>query len=154
MRASGFGVVGLVFVVLAADGNAQTAAQRNRFHELGRRELPDDPPGFVPLRTLPSGPPTRTVLHPRYDFAQVNVDSGGNNIVGDAANEPSIAVDPTNPMRIAIGWRQFDTVASNFRQAGWAFLLGTKEHNLAKVEVVSSNLIARSNSFTAARKPS
>ncbi|MEY2550014.1 MAG: hypothetical protein QOG12_158, partial [Verrucomicrobiota bacterium] len=52
---------------------------------------------------------------------QVNVDASGNNIVGDAANEPSIAVDPTNPNRMAIGWRQFETVASNFRQAGWGY---------------------------------
>ena len=27
---------------------------------------------------------------------QVNVDAQGQNIVGDAANEPSISVDPTN----------------------------------------------------------
>jgi hypothetical protein len=52
---------------------------------------------------------------------QVNVDENGYNIVGDAANEPSIAVDPTNPSRMAIGWRQFDTTASNFRQAGWGY---------------------------------
>src|SRR4029077_5995033 len=52
---------------------------------------------------------------------QVNVNSSGQNIVGDAANEPSICVDPTNPMRMTIGWRQFDNVSSNFRQAGWAY---------------------------------
>ena len=33
----------------------------------------------------------------------------GNNIVGDAANEPSISVDPTDGNKIAIGWRQFNT---------------------------------------------
>jgi len=54
---------------------------------------------------------------------QVNVDSNGNNLLGDAANEPSIAVDPTNPDRIVIGWRQFDTVTSNFRQAGYGYSL-------------------------------
>ena len=53
--------------------------------------------------------------------AQVNVDQFGQNIVGDAANEPSIAVDPANPNNIAIGWRQFDTISSDFRQAGYAF---------------------------------
>lgn len=52
---------------------------------------------------------------------QVNVGPGGGNISGDAANEPSIAVDPTDPSRIAIGWRQFDTISSNFRQAGVAY---------------------------------
>jgi hypothetical protein len=52
---------------------------------------------------------------------QVNVDANGDNIVGDAANESCIAVDPTNPMRMAIGWRQFDTWQSNFRQAGYGY---------------------------------
>src|SRR3954453_16436117 len=54
-------------------------------------------------------------------FVQVNVNSLGQDIVGDAANEPSIAVDPTNPNRVAIGWRQFNTITSNFRQAGVAY---------------------------------
>jgi len=49
---------------------------------------------------------------------QVNVDASGNNIIGDAANECTISVDPTNLSRMAIGWRQFDDVTSNFRQAG------------------------------------
>ena len=49
---------------------------------------------------------------------QVNVDANGMNIVGDAANEPSISVDPTDGNKIAIGWRQFDTWTSNFREAG------------------------------------
>ena len=47
---------------------------------------------------------------------QVNVDADGNNIVGDAANGPSIAVDPANPDKIVIGWRQFDSVQSEFRE--------------------------------------
>jgi hypothetical protein len=52
---------------------------------------------------------------------QVNVDAAGHNIVGDAANEPTLCIDPTNPNRMAIGWRQFDSVTSDFRQAGWAW---------------------------------
>jgi hypothetical protein len=52
---------------------------------------------------------------------QVNVDANGNNRVGDAANEPSICVDPNNVNRMGIGWRQFDSVASNFREAGFAY---------------------------------
>lgn len=55
------------------------------------------------------------------DGVQVNIDALGNNISGDAANEPSIAIDPTDPRRVVIGWRQFDTIASNFRQAGHAY---------------------------------
>lgn len=52
---------------------------------------------------------------------QANVDANGDNIVGDAANEPSMAIDPVNPDRMVIGWRQFDNVNSNFRQAGYAY---------------------------------
>src|SRR5438445_10159860 len=50
---------------------------------------------------------------------QVNLDANGQNIVGDAANEPSLCLDPNHPDHIAIGWRQFNSVSSDFRQAGW-----------------------------------
>ncbi|MBI1827035.1 MAG: hypothetical protein HY287_09725 [Planctomycetes bacterium] len=56
-----------------------------------------------------------------YTSIQVNVDTYGCNIPGDAGNEPSIAIDPTDPKKIVIGWRQFDSVLSDFRQAGWAY---------------------------------
>jgi hypothetical protein len=52
---------------------------------------------------------------------QVNVDASGQNIVGDAANECSISVDPTDSTKMAVGWRQFDSVLSNFRQGGWGY---------------------------------
>jgi hypothetical protein len=52
---------------------------------------------------------------------QVNVDANGNNIVGDAANEPSISVNPTDGNKTAIGWRQFDTINSDFRQSGYGY---------------------------------
>jgi hypothetical protein len=52
---------------------------------------------------------------------QVNVAPSQQNILGDAANEPSIAVNPLDENEIVIGWRQFDNVLSNFRQAGWAY---------------------------------
>jgi len=65
---------------------------------------------------------------PAYNYSmnsiittQVNVDANGQNIVGDAANEPSIAVDPNDRNRMAIGWRQFNTISNNFRQAGYGF---------------------------------
>ena len=82
------------------------------------REIPDDPPA-APA----AGPRSPAVpwVRGRFESIQVNVDGDDNNILGDAANEPSIAIDPTNPDRIVIGWRQFDTIASNFRQAGWAY---------------------------------
>jgi hypothetical protein len=52
---------------------------------------------------------------------QVNVNSSQQNIVGDAGNEPSIALNPLNADQVVIGWRQFDNVSSNFRQAGWSY---------------------------------
>ncbi|HEY3216280.1 MAG TPA: FlgD immunoglobulin-like domain containing protein [Candidatus Eisenbacteria bacterium] len=83
-------------------------------------ELPDDPPGIAAWSINPRTP-AATVSFGRFTSHQVNVDASGANIVGDAANEPSIAVDPNDPSRIAIGWRQFDTIASNFRQAGYGY---------------------------------
>lgn len=89
--------------------------------ELARRpEVPDDPPG-EPARPSPGAPPAARIRYGRFVSVQVNVDQNGSNVWGDAANEPSIAVDPTNPLVMAIGWRQFDTVGSNFRQAGRAY---------------------------------
>jgi hypothetical protein len=79
----------------------------------------------VPAPTEPGGrvaavSPGAIVTRGGFTSVQVNVDDDGNNILGDAANEPSIAVDPNNPARMAIAWRQFDTVTNNFRQAGMA----------------------------------
>src|SRR2546427_3850489 len=65
--------------------------------------------------------PRTVVSLPSGTSFQANVSGSGQNIAGDAANEPSLCIDPTNPNRIAIGWRQFDSTNSNFRQAGFAF---------------------------------
>ncbi len=51
---------------------------------------------------------------------QVNVDEQGRNIAGDAANEPSLAVDVDDPSHLVMAWRQFDSVSSEHRTAGWA----------------------------------
>ncbi len=59
--------------------------------------------------------------HGPFTSYQVNVDANGQNITGDAANEPSICVDPQDRSKMSIGWRQFNTVSSNFRQAGWGY---------------------------------
>jgi len=76
----------------------------------------------------PPAPPRRMETSPRmisqhgpFNSFQANVDANGNNIVGDAANEPSISVDPTNTNKMVIAWRQFNDVTSNFRQAGWGY---------------------------------
>lgn len=59
--------------------------------------------------------------HGRFTSYQVNVDGNNQNILFDAANEPSISIDLTNRNKMAIGWRQFNSVSSNFRQAGYGF---------------------------------
>lgn len=84
------------------------------------KEIPDDPYIASPRSEHERSPALR-VFRDSHFTVQVNVDAFGQNIVGDAANEPSIAVDGTNPGNIVIGWRQFDTIASNFRQAGYGY---------------------------------
>jgi hypothetical protein len=83
-----------------------------------------------PLETYdnPPAPPRKIETWPRmisqfgsFTSFQVNVDANGNNILGDAANECSISVDPTNLSKMTIAWRQFNSVTSNFRQAGWGY---------------------------------
>jgi Dockerin type I domain/BNR/Asp-box repeat len=78
----------------------------------------DNPP--APPRKIETSPGMISQFGPFISY-QVNVDAQGHNILGDAANEPSIAVDPTDGNKMAIGWRQFDSVTSNFRQAGWGY---------------------------------
>ncbi len=80
----------------------------------------DMPPAPYPLWGIGVSPGMISV-HDQFTSHQVNVNGAGLNITGDAANEPSIAVDPTNGNRMIVGWRQFNSVTSNFRQAGYGF---------------------------------
>ena len=111
------GLLTAISLLLAAAGFSQTVA---------RKPLPTEPlekydnPPAVAARILTISPSLVSQFGP-YTSYQVNVDANGNNRVGDAANEPSICVDPNNPSRMSIGWRQFDSVSSNFRQAGFAY---------------------------------
>jgi hypothetical protein len=100
---------------------ASASAQLAPTHKVPRNEpleRYDNPPG--PPRKIETSP---RMISPYGSFIsyQVNVDANGNNILGDAANECPISVDPTDGNKMTIGWRQFDTVASNFRQAGWGY---------------------------------
>src|SRR5262245_44534835 len=87
------------------------------------------PPLNEPLETfdnLPAPPATETSPRMISQFGvftsyQVNVDQNGQNILGDAANECAISVDPTDGNKMTIGWRQFNDVTSNFRQGGWGY---------------------------------
>jgi hypothetical protein len=108
--------VSLVSLALLPRAFAQTrTSQMNPKQPLERYDMP---PAYI-YRLERS--PRMISPHGVFTSYQVNVDANGNNIVGDAANEPAIAVNPTNGNKMAIGWRQFDSVLSNFRQAGWGY---------------------------------
>ena len=115
-----------VALVLAGSAPAAPAiegagsAEKASFPAAGHEAGPVDQPVTV-LESERRTEPGREWQQGPFTSIQVNVGGSGNNIIGDAANEPSIAVDPRWPNRIAIGWRQFDTIASNFRQAGIGF---------------------------------
>jgi hypothetical protein len=116
----------ILLVSIASIANASAFAQATADRSAGTRPLNpkehsetyDMPPAYI-LR-LESSRRMISRLGPFTSY-QANVDAQGNNIVGDAANEPSIAVDPTDSNKITIGWRQFNTVSSNFRQGGWGY---------------------------------
>src|SRR6201987_497036 len=87
-------------------------------HSRGQLEKYDNPPAYI--YRLDTSPRMISRFGPFVSY-QVNVDANGMNIVGDAANECTISVDPTNGNHMAIGWRQFNSVTSNFRQGGYGY---------------------------------
>src|SRR3954463_11525570 len=110
---------GLLTCLLVLSGAAWTTAQSVRRPLAWERfEKQEDPPMFI-WRTDTS--PGKISQFGGFTSVQVNVNEDGDNIVGDAANEPSITVNPADPTRMAIGWRQFNSNASSFRQGGWAY---------------------------------
>src|SRR5262249_7449171 len=120
MRRSTVSLTLLICLALQIALSSSSAQQAPTWKPYGREpfEKYDNPPaGPRKIETSPR------MISPHGFFIsyQVNVDASGNNIIGDAANECTISVDPTNLSRMAIGWRQFDDVTSNFRQAGYGF---------------------------------
>jgi hypothetical protein len=105
------------FALVSGAASDQTIARKHLSN--GPLEKYDNPPAVAaPARR------TSPALVPQfgpYTSYQVNVDANGNNMIGDAANEPSICVSPLDRNQMSIGWRQFDSVLSNFRQAGFAY---------------------------------
>lgn len=87
----------------------------------GHLETPVPAPSAPVDRSRQPRAPSTTVSRGKLVSVQVNVDASGNDILGDAANEPSLAIDPTDPRNIVAGWRQFDTITDSFRQAGYAY---------------------------------
>src|SRR5438046_3602924 len=111
------GIVLVISLVASSSASAQLAPTwkpRDRW----ALEKYDNPPMYIfQLETSPR----MISQHGPFVSHQVNVDASGQNIIGDAANECSISVDPTNTSKMTIGWRQFNNVASNFRQGGWGY---------------------------------
>jgi hypothetical protein len=133
----------LVFLSAIAAASSQTLAQRPFQKE--PLEKYDNPPAL--LRPMVPSPGLVSQFGPYVSY-QVNVDANGHNIVGDAGNEPSICVDRTNGSKMSIGWRQFDSLSSNFRQAGFAHTTnggrtwvssGVLEHNVFRSDPVLSS---------------
>ncbi|WP_150046213.1 hypothetical protein [Methylomonas rhizoryzae] len=93
-------------------------------HDAADFELPRYLLGGIALWLLACAPPSasaQTYATGAYHSVQINVDAAGNNIVGDAANEPTLAVNPLDANNMVAAWRQFDSAASSFRQGGWAY---------------------------------
>src|SRR2546427_8573021 len=121
MRSSTVLTAGSLICLTLLIALASASAQLAPTHKVPRNEpleRYDNPP--APPRKIETSP---RMISPYGSFVsyQVNVDANGNNILGDAANECVISVDPTDGNKMTIGWRQFDTVTSNFRQAVWGF---------------------------------
>src|SRR5881296_339219 len=121
MRSSTVLTAGSLICLILLIALASASAQLAPTHKVPRNEpleRYDNPP--APPRKIETSPRMISQFGSFTSF-QVNVDANGNNILGDAANECSISVDPTNLSKMTIAWRQFNDVTSNFRQAGWGF---------------------------------
>src|SRR6266536_1913854 len=121
MRSSTVLTTGLLTCLISAVALATAAGQLAPTHKVPRNEpleKYDNPP--APPRKMETSPRMISQFGPFVSY-QVNVDANGQNIIGDAANECAISVDPTNPSKMAVGWRQFNSVLSNFRQGGWGY---------------------------------
>jgi len=104
-----------MFAVLAVPVSAR------EFYRERPMEAPDAQSIYVPQADLQAVQASSTWTVGRFTSVQVNINSAGQDILNDAANEPSMAVDATNRDRIVIGWRQFNSIASSFREAGWGY---------------------------------
>lgn len=112
----------LVLIFLPAIIFSQNRENTKGEKALMHNEITDDL--YVPnANENPETSPAYTIKSSIFFTTQVNINENGENIIGDAANEPSMAIDPTNPNRMFIGWRQFDDVNNNFRQAGIGYTL-------------------------------
>src|SRR6266568_2667607 len=122
LRSFGFSGMGfficLTLLLALASASGQTLAPTRKAPRNEPLEFYDNPP--APPRKIETSPRMISQFGPFVSF-QANVDANGNNIIGDAANECAISVDPTDGNKMTIAWRQFNSVTSNFRQGGWGY---------------------------------
>ena len=59
--------------------------------------------------------------HGVFTSYQVNVDAVATTLSVTPQTSLASPLIRQIPIRMAIGWRQFDTVVSNFRQGGWGY---------------------------------
>jgi hypothetical protein len=149
MRSSTVSIAGLLvclvlFLALAgASGQGLATTQKAPRNE--PLEKYDNPP--APPRKMETSPRMISQFDVFTSY-QVNVNAMGQNIIGDAANECVIAVDPTDGNKMTIVWRQFNNVTSNFRQGGWGYTTdggttwtfpGVLENNVFRSDPVSKS---------------
>src|SRR5206468_11105753 len=92
----------LLAVGFAPIAGAAAVAPPSRTEPMERYE---DPPG-IPAAAVRAPRAASSFTFNGYTSIQVNVNASQQDIIGDAANEPSIVVDPNNHNRMVIGWRQ------------------------------------------------
>jgi hypothetical protein len=144
----------LAFLTSLATASAQTPARSATALQAGPTWNPQT---TRPLEKYdnPPAPPQKMETSPRmisqfglFTSYQANVDQNGQNIIGDAANECVISVDPTDGSKMTIAWRQFNNVTSNFRQGGWGYTTdggihwtfpGTLENNVFRSDPVTKS---------------
>src|SRR5439155_4992358 len=85
--------IGLTSLLVLPTISSQTLAPTHKVPRNVPLETYDNSP--APPRKIETSPRMISQFGPFTSF-QVNVDAGGQNIIGDAANECAISVDPTD----------------------------------------------------------
>src|SRR5437879_13000980 len=97
----------LIFLSVIAVASSQTPTPKPLPKE--PLEKYDNPPPLFPA--VATSPGLISQFGP-YTSYQVNVNASGNNIVGDAANEPSICVDRRTGKKLIMVGRKLDRLSS------------------------------------------
>ena len=113
-------LVGIALLATALGSSGETSDRKAEVSAPEGAGLAAGPSSSTPLQE-PGVSPARVWLRGAHQSVQVNVDAQGNDIVGDSGSLPSIAIDPNDPSRMAVGFEQIDSIAVVLRQAGYGF---------------------------------